>query len=292
MDEAVNGDEIETPQAPTEATPDTDAPELKWQEEAGIENPRFDSFKSVADLAKSYTELETYQHQQVRFPSENASEEDVAKFNQKMLDNGYYKAPTQDDPDSIRNVLNLLGAPAEANGYQFDKIDGFDGDPESEGAFKAVAHEAGLTTAQANKIHGWLGENIAKDAAETAKTAEAGMAELKGEWGQAFEHKVEQAKNATQMLESKVPGISKYFDQMAENGYDANMVRLMDAVSEMLSESGATQTAPRETMTKAEALARVEEIRRNEQHPANDDTHPDYEVHKQAYIDLLKAAYG
>ena len=292
MTEDVNGDEIELPQTATEAVTDTDAPETRWQEDAGIENPRFDSFKSVADLANSYTQLETYQHQQVRFPSKEASEEDVSKFNQKMLDNGFYKAPSQDDPDSVREVLKLLGTPAEAQGYQFEAVEGFEGDAESEGAFKAIAHEAGLTTAQANQIHNWLGSNIAKDAAESGKVAEAAMGELKGEWGQAFDHKVEQAKNAASMIEERVPGITEYFDQMADQGYDANMIRLMDAVSEMLSESGATPSAPRETLTKAEALARVEEIRRNEQHPANDDTHPDYDVHKQAYIDLLKAAYG
>lgn len=287
-DEIEGGLQESTP----EPTPDTDAPEVSWQQQNNISNPRFDSFKSVEDLAKSYTELETHQHHQVRFPSENAGEEDVQKFNQKMLDNGYYKAPTLDDPDSIREVQKLLGTPAEASGYELTEIEGAEINPESEGAFKAIAHEAGLTKSQATKIHEWLGTNIANEAKETAEASEKAMAELKGEWAQAFDHKIEGAKNAASMIEERVPGITEYFDSMAENGYDANMIRLMDAVGEMLSESGATKQSPRETLTKQEALAQFEEIRNNPNHPANDDSHPSHKQFADERVRIMKIAFG
>ena len=176
----------------TEVEPVVEAPdeveEQSWQQSAGIENPRFNDFKSVGDLAKSYTELERLQTNHVRFPSEDAGEEDIAKFNSKMLDRGYHKAPT--DPDAQRDILKLMGMPSEPQGYQFEEIDGFDSDPEAEGAFKAVAHEAGLTADQAKTIHNWLGSNIASDVQSATQRSEAGIAELKGEWGQAFDQKL------------------------------------------------------------------------------------------------------
>ncbi len=274
-------------------TPTPEETEAKsWQEEAGIENPRFNDFKSPADLAKSYTELERMQTNHVRFPSEDAGEEDVQKFNDKMVERGYYKMPT--DPDAQRDVLKLMGTPAEPSGYELPEIEGIELDAETEGEFKKVAHEAGLTVDQAKAVHTWLGSNLAADAQDTAKRAEEGMAELKGEWGQAFEHKLEANRNTVAMLEKKVPGLSNYFDQMAENGYDANMVRLMDAVTEVFGETGTAKYEPRTTLTREEARARISEVQNNPKHPANpaNSDQRGYEQARADFMELYKIAHS
>jgi len=263
-----------------------------WQQEAGIENPRFNDFKTPADLAKSYTELERMQTNHVRFPGEDAGEEDISKFNSKMLDRGFYKMPS--DPESQRDVLKLMGLPNEASGYEFEEIEGINLDAEAEGAFKAVAHEAGLTSDQAKMIHDYLGTNIAKDTQEAQKQGEAAMAELKGEWGAAFEHKLEANRNTVAMLEKNVPGISSYFDQMAENGYDANMVRLMDAVTEIFGETGAAKYEPRSSLTREEAMARIREVQGNPNHPANpvNKDARGYEQARADFMELYKAGHS
>ena len=282
-----------SPEAVDAVTPDTDAPETDWRTEAGLDGDvNFEKFNSVADLAKGYSEASSMIGNSIRFPSEDAGEEDVANFTQKMLDKGFYKAPNQDDADSVRGIQQLLGTPKEPNGYQFGEIEGYTPDSEAEGAFKTVAHEAGLTAKQAEAIHGWLGSNIAQESTAMAEQQTKAMGELKGEWGQAFEHKINAAKNAASILEERVPGISEYFDSMADNGQDANMIRLMDAVSEMLGEAGAQPSSPRETMTKAEAQARVREIQDNPNHPANNPEDPHHEEAAAQRVKLLKAAYS
>jgi len=284
---------VDDVQTPTEGLPDTEEAETSWQADAGIQNDvNFEKFATVADLAKGYSEASSMIGNSVRFPGKDAGDEDVSKFNETMLDRGFYQAPNQDDADSVRGIQRLLGLPSEAKGYAFDSVDGFEGDAESEGAFKAMAHENGLTVSQANAIHGWLGGNIANDVKTNGDAAAAAINELKGEWGQAFEHKVNGAKNAASMLEERVPGISDYFENMADNGQDANMMRLMDAVAEMLSESDAQPSQPREVLTKAEAQARVREIQNNEDHPANNPNDPHHEEASKQRVLLLKAAYS
>jgi len=276
-----------------EPSTDTDAPESTWQHDAGLDGDvNFEKFSSVSDLAKGYSEATAMIGGAIRFPSKEAGEEDISKFNEDMIGKGFYRAPNMDDTDSVRGIQKLLGLPSEAQGYNFDEVEGFEGDAESEGAFKSVAHELGLTTSQANGIHNWLGTNLSADQKSAGEKASASMAELKGEWGQAFDHKIENAKNAATQLEERVPGISEYFDNMAENGEDASMIRLMDAVSEMLGEGGATQSQPRETMTKAEAESRIREIQNNPDHPANNPQDPHHEEAAKQRVELFKAAYG
>jgi len=282
------------PEAVTETvTPDTDAPETTWQSEAGlVGDTTAEKYETVGDLFNAYKEASSMIGNSVRFPSKDAGDEAVVEFNQKMLDKGFYKAPNQDDADSVRSIQQLLGMPAEAQGYEFAAVEGFEDNAEDLGAFKALAHELGLTAKQAGGIHNWLGTSNAADDKAASEKMDAGMSELKGEWGQAFEHKMTGAKNAAGMLEERVPGISTYFDNMAEQGQDSNMIRLMDAVSEMLGESGASQVQPREVMTKAEAQARVREIQMNPDHPANNTSDPHHEEAARMRVALLKAAYG
>ena len=279
-----------SPEAPST---DTDAHETSWRHEAGLDgDANFEKFESVADLAKSYTEATSMIGNSVRFPSEEAGEEDVSAFNQKMLDRGYYAAPDQDNAENVRGIQQLLGLPQEAKGYEFSEVDGYTADPESEGAFKAKAHELGLTAKQADGIHSWLGAGIANDSTAMLEQQTAAMAELKGEWGQAFDHKMAANKNTAAMLEERVPGISGYLDSMAENGYDANMIRLMDAVTEMMGESGATPSQPRETMTKSEAMSRVTEAQSNPDHWWHKDPDQLSDAQKDQRVALLKAAFG
>lgn len=265
-----------------------------WRQEAGLEgNPQFEKFESIGDLAKSYSELESKIGSSIRFPTKEAGEEDIAKFNAQMMERGYHRAPDPDNPDAVRDVQKLIGMPSEAKGYEFSEVEGYDGDPESEGEFKSLAYEIGLTRDQADKIHSWLGGNIANSVAEQNNTIEESMKGLKGEWGQAFDNKVANARNAAHMLEERIPGISTYFDSMAENGQDANMIRLMDAFAEITGESGAKLPAGvQDVMTPTEARQRIDDAQMNPDHWWHLDPDQLTDHQRNQRVEWLKAAYG
>ena len=281
-------------EAAPETTETTEVEPSSWQEMAGLsDDPTAAKYESVGELFNAYKEASSMIGNSVRFPTKEAGEEDIAKFNQQMLDRGFHRAPDRDDADGVRGIQQLLGMPAEAKGYEFDEVEGFESDPETEGAFKAVAHEIGLTADQANKIHNWLGSNIAEQTATSQKTAEAGMQSLKGEWGQAFDHKLAQAKNAAHMLEDRVPGISEYFDKMAEQGQDADMIRLMDVFAEMSGETGA-QLPPgvSQGLTPREAQQRIEDAQNNPDHWWHKDPDMLTESQVKQRVEWMKAAYS
>jgi hypothetical protein len=263
-----------------------------WKTEAGLAgNPQFDKFNTPADLAKSYAELESYRGNSIRIPSEEAGEEQLKEFTEKLMKvPGVTRIPGEDDAEGWNNIYQQLGRPSAPEEYKFDEVEGFSGDPESEGAFRKLAHEHGLTAKQANAVHQWLGSNIAKEETASAAASQESMGRLRGEWGQAFDHKLSVATNAAQALSEKIPGLGEYFDQMANKGYDASMVRLMSMVGEMLGESGAISVNPRTSMTPEEARAKINDIRNNAQHPANNEFDPGYEKAREEVIRLYKVA--
>lgn len=264
-----------------------------WKAEAGVAgNPSYDKFATIADLAKSHAELESYRGKSIRIPSDEAGQEQLDEFTEKLTQvPGVMRMPGEDDEKGWNNIYQQLGRPSAPEGYKFDEIPGFAGDAESEGQFRALAHEAGLSAKQANAIHNWLGSNIAQEQSAVGEQSEAEMGRLKGEWGQAFDHKLNMARNAAAQLEEKVPGIGEYFDNMAQNGYDANMIRLMDVFGEMMGESGAIQATPRTGMTPDEAKEMINDIRGNPEHPANNEFDPQHKAAREKMMELYQAAY-
>jgi hypothetical protein len=282
IEETVDEQEVtETQEAPAD-----------WKAEAGIAgNPAYDKFQTLSDFAKSHAELESFRGNSIRIPSEDAGEEQIKEFTEKLMKvPGVMRMPGEDDAEGWNNIYQQMGRPSAPDGYQFDEVPGFAGDPESEGAFRQLAHEHGLTAKQANAVYGWLAGNIAEEDTAAGQQSEEAMGRLKGEWGQAFDHKLQSAQAAAAQLEKQVPGISEYFDGMAEKGYDANMIRLMDVVAGLMGESGAIQTSPRTGMTPDEARARISDIRNNPDHPANNDMDPQHEAARQEVIRLYKVA--
>ena len=270
----------------TEATTD-------WKEEFGVAgNPQFDKFESPADLAKSYAELEHYRGSSIRIPSAEAGDEQMAEFTERLLQvPGVTRIPAEDDKAGWDNIYQQLGRPGEAKGYEFEQVEGFS-DPEAEGELKTLAHELGLSKAQAAAVHKHFATNVAAEDNGKAEASEKAMGELKGEWGQAFEHKMTQAQVAAAQLNKQVPGISEYFDNMAAKGMDANMIRLMDVVAGLMSETGAVPSAPSVGVTREEAKAKLSDIRDNPNHPANNDMDPKYEEARDEVMKLYKAAYS
>ena len=269
--------EAATPDVPV--TPDVEIEAPDWREEAGIaDNPTFEKFQDVGALAKSYSELEKSFRSAVRMPTEDASDERRAEFREKVL--------AADDTLMVKPE-GYTSPPADAGGYQLDEIEGANLNPDDIGEFKAIAHELGLTTAQASGIHNWLGNNIANDSRNQMEQAQNGLQELKSMWGQAAEQKASAIKNAVAQLSERVPGLQEFLQSNATGvNYKTSML-LMDAVTEMLGEAGVVIPTHRSQLTPEEASQQLLDLRDKYGHLEEGDQ--GWEAYRQKEIALRKA---
>lgn len=130
-----------------------------------------------ANLAKSYVELESKLGKSVALPAQDASAEDWQKFYERV------------------------GRPKAADEYALDRGSAPD---EQVKAFKALAHEAGLTNAQANKV--WREMQKSSEAQRQAEleryTAQAKESDalLRKEYGALYDGKMGDARKAYGVL--------------------------------------------------------------------------------------------
>lgn len=284
--------EPEAENSSVEDTQTTQTPTDDWKDEFGIEGELFDRFKSPTDLAKSYSELNNYLSNSIRIPSEEAGEEAWNDFNTKLQKvDGMVRLPAEDDADGWNNFYQRIGRPASPEGYQYEPPEGFETNPESDAEFSKMAFEAGLTREQAAKVYGHLTGNIQEANTAITQEQQKGMDELKREWGQAFDHELSIAQNATKMMDEKVPGLLDYFDSVANQGGDHMMVRLMNEFGKLAGETGAITTEKTGVMTPAEAKMRIAEIRDNPDHPYNNNMHPAHNAANEKVRELYLYAF-
>jgi len=154
----------------TTATPETKVEHPAWMDQLTDDlkgNESLTKFTKVADLGKSYIELEGRLGKSVAIPGEDASDEDRAAFREKM------------------------GIPKEAAGYELKALEGV---PDyiqkslagSEESLRKRLLEAGVSQTAAKEIYGWMQEElkIGDDALGSLlkERAENAEKELRAEW--------------------------------------------------------------------------------------------------------------
>jgi len=192
-------------------------------------------------------------------------------------------------PEEWREVFTKLGAPQEANAYEF---------PESEvsvsddlvGNFRQRALTAGLTNAQANEMMGFVRDTISgleNDMTETTEKAlYEGEQELRQEFGQAFEQRVELA----QMAARDLLGDTEIFDQITLSdgrmlGDHPMVVKMFSHLAEQIGEDN-LEGAPSELiMTPQEAQRQISEMTRRDG-PYWDKMHPEHDTYIQEVLRL------
>lgn len=232
-------------QAP-DTTDNVDAPapaEVSWQETMGIDgDASFEKFTTPESFTKSYRDMEVYARGAMRIPSEDASDEVRAEFIARISDiDGVMATPE-----------NYTAPPEKAEGYEFNAVEGFTGD-ESIGELKTAALALGMTNAQADGIHKFLASNVVANSKAANESTEAGLAELKGLWGNAFEQKAQAVENTINALSQKIPGLK-------DSERTPDFVKLMDLVGEMLGESGNVKQDPRSVMTPLDASKSLNDL--------------------------------
>lgn len=174
-------------------------------------------FKSHNDLGKSYLELERKIGASVVLPGKDASTEEKDAF---------YKR---------------LGRPDSQNGYELDPVflpDGVTKDEVSEGKFKAIAFELGLTKDQARKLNKFAKdqaiEMIQQGRQQMAKVKQEGSDALRKEHGLDYDKKLALVGLVNTRFGDTEGNWIKYLN--TGPGNDPPMLRFLIKVGEAISE--------------------------------------------------------
>ena len=186
-------------------------------------NETFTPFKTVGDFAKAHIEtvakakeLEGKLGGSIPKLKDNATDEEKT---------AYFKA---------------IGRPEKADDYKFEKLtppEGVNIDPNIEGWFKTIAHQAGLNTAQASMIHKAYADAYfaaAKTAEEQkVKAFEKGIEDLKKDWGPKLDENAALVKKATDKF--MTPEEKKIMDESGR-GNDPILVRMFHRIGQAMAD--------------------------------------------------------
>lgn len=213
----------------------TQTEQSNWREGLSAEykeNPSLKDFQDINALAKAHIDTKAMVGKMVRIPGEDASVDDVQAFKDKLLavDMGVIPTPDLNDPAEAAAYYLKMGAPENAEGYS--PVEGMQA--ERFAALAQMAHAAGISDKQFQQVAQGMvaGDSTSNNAIIEGR--EAGMATLKGEWGEAYAQKFARAQRlaeATKAPESLVEAIR-------EGNIDAATMRWLDGVAASIGGEG------------------------------------------------------
>ncbi len=164
-----------------------------------------------------------------------------------------------DDAVGWDMVYKALGRPDLPDGYGLDKIEGFD--PDFAKSAAEAFHGAGITGAQAAKLAEWhkslaLGQ-VEKMESAFLEQAQLDMQQLKQEWGQAYEPRIESARRAALQFGVDVETANKLERALGTKG----MMEFMSKIGMKMTESpsiGMSKTDHQNFTTPEEARREID----------------------------------
>ena len=147
------------------------------------------------------------------------------------------KLPDFNNPEETSKFYDKLGRPENAQGYEFEQTGD---DKDSYGLFRDVAYNNGLTPKQAEGVYNQFNQGVSALSESKTKELEErsnkALSDLKTEWGDAYEQKMDQAKTGFRDMgfdDSKVEAISaqlgvqdtiKLFSRVGKAGSEPSFV--------------------------------------------------------------------
>lgn len=205
-------------------------------------SPAISKFNDVAALAKSYIHA------------------------QQMI--GRERIPMPSSEEDILRLMDRLGRPEEAGDYDLvapELPQSVELDSGIIEGFQATAHQLGLLPRQAQGLFNWylttFGEQYSAAEEQAAKASEAQIAELRQEWGAAFDEKVELARRAVSVFGGS--DLAKFLDEARLSSHPA-LVRAFAAAGQSIAEDNADGRGKAQfTLTPGEAKREIAQIQAN-----------------------------
>lgn len=258
-----------------------------WKEGLSEENAASPAFKDIGDdindLAKNFLDAQAYLGNAVRIPGEDASEESIAEFHEKLKSKvpGLMMTPDLEDQDTINGFLSKLGLPDTVDGYEIPAVDGIELSEDREKMIRESALKHGLT---AKQVKGFLGDMFTSDVG-SMEIANLGQEEallgLKKEWGVTYDPKIKALKDG--MLLSEAP--SDLTDALSANNMPPGIVKWLSSIFAKFSTEG-TNLGDNEDkdvnnpdlLDPIEASSRANEIREKIMKGDVPQTSPEYKI--------------
>lgn len=244
--------------------------------------------KDVTGLAKQFVDLQTHLGTSIRIPSEHASDDDRAKFIEKIQRHAPNLIPRPDkaDPKVMSEFYRSLGRPEDPTKYPVEVPDEIKHlvSQDHLASIQKIAFDNGLS---AEQFKAMIDSDIAATKAqwETTKTAaEQDKSKLKQQWGEAYERNTKIVADLAQTT-----GAPEAIVEMAKSGELSSDVAtwLYQLSAQISTKEGTTfrDSGGSNVMTPSEAQARIDEIMHNRSHPYWVASHPD---HKRAIETIVQ----
>jgi len=256
----------------------------EYRNEASLSN-----IKDMNSLVKGYVHAQKEIGSRVRVPGPDASAEVKAEFAKRMEAAGFMKAPDLTNPEDKAAILSKLGRPETPDGYDAtipEEVNALVNQEQLKG-YRELAHKIGLTKDQAKAL---LEFDVNRTMEAMEGTKDIAASTLKTEWGDAFDQRLNFAKDGLKHFETKYPdAVSAIKNGPAGN----NPVVLMMAaeLGRMYKESGIIigNRTVSYGLTPSEARNRINEVLTNSAHPYHNESDP---KHMQAVgeVETLYAA--
>jgi len=232
-------------------------------------NPSIKSFTNVNDMAKTLIHAQRMiGADKIALPGKSATD------------------------DEWRAIYQKLGAPSDPKNYEIGKTEIL-GDAELS-EFRNAAFQAGLNNRQAETVAKFMDQTLGQARAQFEQQADEarynGEQELRREWGQAFDQRVELAyKAAVDTL-----GSADLLDEikLADGrmlGDHPAIVKMFARIAEQLGEDNLIGDTSEMVMTPAEASERISDMTRRGS-PYWDKMHPEHDKYVQEVLRLREYA--
>lgn len=232
------------------------------------ESPALKDVKDVGSLAKQFVDSQQYIGSAIRIPSEDAGEEAVKEFRQKLTKVPGVTIINPDDDESFKDAMAKFGALDDPDKYEPPAFEGMPEGMEPSpllGVLKTAAVEGRMTPKQFQTVARKFTEAELAKANEWNENHNKETKALKDEWGQAFDEKKSSAIRAAELTAAPEAMI----EAMKAGNVRAEVYRWMASVADKLGKdfkAGGNEQQQTVTMTPAEAGARIAEIEGNKEH--------------------------
>lgn len=247
-------------------------------------NESLANFKDIGSLAKSYVETKAMQGNSIRIPSEEASDEDRKAFNEKLISQmpSLMLKPDFENAEQSNEFYRTLGMPEEANGYEMPKVEGIEMPEERGVALAKIAHEAGLSKGQFNKVMEAALQLDVQAAEDQATNLQEEAKALHTEWGMAFDER----KNMVTAVAKHTGAPDRLIAAIEADEAGVETMQWLLKMSafvkgesnEIGTQTGDDSQGGDSKMTPSEARGMISDIQANKKHPywnQNDPAHGD-----------------
>lgn len=258
----------EEPEVEQTQTPAADS----WIPEGLRENKSLSKFKTPADVAQAYVNLEQHLGKRFEAPGEDATPEQRAEWRKK------------------------IGVPDTADAYENPAVpEGVTLDDSLVSSFKKRAHEVGISAKDAKALMDWfVSEEMSRASALESQTNEAksnALADLKKKWGAAADQNIAYCQRAindfggpdlvaalNETGAGNDPRVIQFFAKIGRTMGEHNLIPAHDI--------GMTTSNARDEITKIRSAAAGDR-----KHPYRDSSHPEHKKIVARMKELYTLAY-